>query len=133
MCSACDDLAGRRNRRIQNARRVTPPAFASAEQENDKLDTLLSPVSTVVASKEQVSCALGDEAAILNMKNSVYYGLDPVGARIWNLLREPRKICEVCDAIVEEYEVERERCERDVLDLLERMRSEGLIELADCT
>lgn len=95
------------------------------------MDAPLSSLSMVVASKEQVSCALGDEAAILNMKNSVYYGLDPVGARIWSLLREPHKVCDVCDAIVEEYEVERERCERDVLDLLEKMRSEGLIELAD--
>jgi hypothetical protein len=94
------------------------------------LDTALSPVSVVVASREQVSCALGDEAAILNMKNSVYYGLDAVGARVWNLLRQPRSVRELCNTIVAEYEVERERCERDVLDLLEKMKNEGLIELS---
>ncbi|MGH9865973.1 MAG: PqqD family protein, partial [Candidatus Acidiferrales bacterium] len=44
----------------------------------------------IVATKQQVSCELGEEAAILNMKNSVYYGLDPVGARIWRLLQQPR-------------------------------------------
>jgi Coenzyme PQQ synthesis protein D (PqqD) len=97
------------------------------------LDAPLSSASIVVASKEQVSCALGDEAAILNMKNSVYYGLDPLGTRIWNLLREPRRVREVCDAILDEYDVERERCERDVLDLLEKMRSEGLVEIAGQT
>jgi len=94
------------------------------------LDTALSPSSIVVATKEQVSCALGDESAVLNMKNSVYYGLNPVGARIWSLLRQPRSVRELCDVIVNEYEVAREQCERDVLDLLEKMKVEGLIELS---
>lgn len=84
----------------------------------------------MVATKEQVSCALGDESAVLNMKNSVYYGLNPVGARIWSLLRQPRSVRELCDVIVGEYEVEHEQCERDVLDLLEKMKVEGLIELS---
>lgn len=111
---------------------VTRPrslAFRISNRKKFRLDTPLSAISVVVASKEQVSCALGDEAAILNMKNSVYYGLDPVGARIWTLLREPRSIKQVCEALVDEYEVEPQRCERDVLELLEKMRSEGLIEV----
>jgi Coenzyme PQQ synthesis protein D (PqqD) len=85
--------------------------------------------SVVVASKEQVSCDLGGEAAILNLKNSVYYGLDPVGARAWNLLQEPRSIQEVRNRLLEEFEVEPARCESDLLALLERMLAEGLIEI----
>lgn len=83
----------------------------------------------VVATNEQVSCVLGDESAILSMKNSVYYGLDPVGTRIWSLLRQPRAVRDLCDTIAGEYDVQRKRCERDVLDLLEEMKSEGLVEL----
>lgn len=94
------------------------------------MDRTLSPGSIVVASKEQVSCALGDESAILNMKNSVYYGLDPIGTRMWILLRQPRSVIELCDTIAEEYEVERDRCERDILELLEQMKSEGLVEVS---
>jgi len=52
----------------------------------------LSEESRLVVSKDQVSCDLAGEAAILNLKNGVYYGLDPVGARIWNLIQEPRKL-----------------------------------------
>jgi Coenzyme PQQ synthesis protein D (PqqD) len=100
------------------------------QKEDTNLDAALSPASIVIASKEQVSCSLGDESAILNMKNSVYYGLNPVGARIWSLLREPRSVQELCEAIVHEYDVEGEQCERDVLDLLEKMKSEGLVELS---
>ena len=40
----------------------------------------VSEQSVVAATKDQVSCSLGAEAAILNTKQGVYYGLDPVGA-----------------------------------------------------
>ena len=55
--------------------------------------------SLVVASKENVSCSLGDEAAILHMKSGVYYGLDPVGARVWSMLLEPRTVEELRETI----------------------------------
>lgn len=85
--------------------------------------------SVVSASPEQVSCPLGEESAILNLKNSVYYGLDAVGARVWSLLQQPRSIGELRDTLLDEYEVEAERCEVDLLSLLEKMRDEGLIEV----
>jgi Coenzyme PQQ synthesis protein D (PqqD) len=93
------------------------------------MGTPLSVESVVVAASEQVSCPLGEESAILNLKNSVYYGLDPVGARVWNLLREARSVGALRDTLLDEYDVEVERCERDLLELLEKMRGEGLIEV----
>ena len=39
----------------------------------------LSGDSTVVVSQDQVSCELGGEAAILNLKAGVYYGLERGG------------------------------------------------------
>lgn len=93
------------------------------------METNLSVHSVVSASREQVSCPLDDESAILNLKNSVYYGMNAVGTRVWNLLQEPRSVGELRDALLEEFDVEAERCERDLLDLLEKMRVEGLIEV----
>lgn len=93
------------------------------------MDAPLSAHSIVMASPEQVSCPLGDESAILNLKNTVYYGLNSVGARVWELLRQPKSVGEIRDALLEEFEVEAERCERDLLALLEKMRSEGLVEV----
>ncbi len=93
------------------------------------MDAAISIQSIVVATKDQVSCALGEESAILNMKNSVYYGMNAVGTSVWNLLQQPKRVRELRDAVMEEYDVEAEQCERDLLDLLEQMRSEGLIEV----
>ena len=93
------------------------------------MDASLSVRSIVIAAPEQVSCPLGDESAILNLKNTVYYGLNPVGARVWSLLQRPRRISELRDALLEEYEVDADSCERDLLELLQKMRTEGLIEI----
>lgn len=85
--------------------------------------------SIVVKSTEQLSCSLGEESAILNLKNCVYYTLDPVGSHIWNFLQEPRSIGKLRDSLLEAYDVDAEHCERNLLDLLEKMRAEELVEL----
>jgi Coenzyme PQQ synthesis protein D (PqqD) len=93
------------------------------------MDASLSVHSIVVASSEQVSCPLGEESAILNLKNSMYYGMNPVGTRIWTLLKEPRSVEQLRDTLLNEYQVDAALCERDLLDLLGKMKSEGLIEV----
>lgn len=94
-----------------------------------EMDVPLSTQSIVVATYEQVSCQLGEESVILHLKNSVYYGMNPVGASVWKLLQQQRSVAELRDAVLDEYEVEAERCERDLLTLLEEMRNKGLIQV----
>jgi hypothetical protein len=93
--------------------------------------TSLSGQSFVVAAKEQVSCDVGGEAAILNMRNGVYYGLDSVGARVWDLIQQPQCVADLHATVLREYDVEPARCERDLLDLLQTLLAEGLIELRE--
>jgi Coenzyme PQQ synthesis protein D (PqqD) len=95
------------------------------------MNPAISNQSIVVAAKDQVSCDLAGEAAILNIKNGVYYGLDPVGARIWSLMQEPRAVADIQNTITGEYDVEPERCARDLVGLLEKLFAEGLIEVKD--
>lgn len=87
--------------------------------------------TVVVASPEQVSSKLGDEVVILNLRNGVYYGLDPIGTRIWELIQEPRSVRQVCEVLLEEYEVTFEQCAEDVLALMRDLQAQGLIETRD--
>lgn len=87
--------------------------------------------STVVAAQDQVYSEIGGEVAILDLRGGTYYGLDAVGARVWDLVQEPRGIGEVRDALLAEYEVDAERCERDLLDLIRALEGEGLVEVTD--
>jgi hypothetical protein len=83
--------------------------------------------SRVVLSDEQVHTSLGDEAVILGLADGVYYGLDAVGARVWSLLAAPRRVSEIVEAVVEEFDVDRQRCEHDVLALLGELAERRLI------
>lgn len=85
--------------------------------------------SIIHASPNQVSCELEGEAAILNLKSGVYYGLDPVGAVVWKLIGQPRTVASIRDAMVEQFEVDAARCEGDLFVLLDKLAAEGLIEV----
>ena len=87
----------------------------------------ISGATKVVASDRQVSTGADGESVILNFDVGVYYGLDKVGARIWELLQEPTTVAEIADQLAAEYEVEAERCERDVKDLLSELAGAGLV------
>lgn len=97
--------------------------------ESIEMNANLGVQSVVVAAKDQVSCDLEGEAAILSLAKGTYYGLDLVGAQVWTLLQQPRSVAEICDAVLQEYEVEPECCRKDMLALLERLQTEGLIEV----
>jgi hypothetical protein len=89
--------------------------------------------STVVAAKDQVSSDLGGEVAILDLKAGVYYGLDTVGARVWELIQVPRTVGAIRKILVSEYDVESDRCESDLLALLQELADEGLVEVEGTT
>jgi hypothetical protein len=91
----------------------------------------ISTTSIIVASADQISCDLEGEAAILNLKSGTYFGLDPVGATVWSLIAQPRRVVEIRDSILESYDVEAERCSRDLLQLLGDLHAHGLIQIID--
>lgn len=87
--------------------------------------------SKVVAAKEQISSDLAGEAVILNLKSGTYYGLNTVGASIWNLIQQPRTISEIKDELLSKYEVGEEQCDRELLAILQQLEAQGLIEVSD--
>ena len=87
--------------------------------------------STVKAIPDQVSSDLAGEAVILNLNSGVYFGLNEVGARIWNLLQEQTTANDIQSVLLEEYEVEPEQLHSDTLALVQELASVGLVEVKD--
>ena len=85
--------------------------------------------SIVQAKKQGLWRPLDQGTAILNLDNSTYYGLDSVGTYIWSLMQKPTSVRELRDAMLGKYEVDEERCERELLDLLHALHIEGLVEV----
>jgi hypothetical protein len=99
--------------------------------ESANMKRMLSGHETVVAAKKQVSCNLADDAVILDLQAGVYYGLNAVAARVWNLIQEPKTVAQIRDAIVDEYDVDPDRCECDLRLLLGDLMARGLVRAAD--
>lgn len=95
------------------------------------MDDRIAPHVQVVAAGHQVSCDLAGEAVILHLQDGVYYGLNPIGTRIWNLIREPKAVREILGTLLEEYDVAQDRCEQDLLTLLQELALRQLIEVRD--
>ena len=92
---------------------------------------MISSRSIVVASREQVSADLAGEAAVLNLSDGVYHGLDKVATRIWDLIMEPTCVEDIAAALLREYDVDPDRCERELLAFLEKLAERGLLEVTD--
>lgn len=69
--------------------------------------------------------------AILNLKSGIYYGLDSVGSRIWEMVQTPRQLGEVEAVLLAEYDVQPEQLEPDVRGLCKKLFKAGLIEICD--
>jgi hypothetical protein len=74
-----------------------------------------------------VARELGGETVILDLSSGSYFGLDPVGARMWCLLEAGQSISQVCDAMFEIYDVQRETLERDALALVQDLAQKKLV------
>jgi hypothetical protein len=86
--------------------------------------------STVVTvNNDYVYCKVEDEMVLLGMEDGIYYGLNPVGAFIWEQIKEPKTIDQIRDAILDEYDVEKGECERDLMELLQKLGENGLVEI----
>lgn len=83
----------------------------------------------VCVTQSQVSTPVGDEVAILGLDNAVYHGLNPVGARVWELLQTPIQVGQIHATMLAEYEVDDETARRDVVEIVQQLLEAGLIEL----
>ena len=97
------------------------------------MESVISDPSVVVASKDQFSCPLGDDAIILDLKAGLYFSLDNVGALVWQLVQQPKSVRELREAILETFDVEPQVCERDLLALLHDLAGRNLVEIRDAT
>jgi hypothetical protein len=86
---------------------------------------------TVKRADDLVSCDLDGETALMSVEKGMYYGLDPIGSRIWVLLEEARPVADLCALLLEEFEVEPEQCRQDVLAFLHELAEDNLIRVVD--
>jgi hypothetical protein len=91
---------------------------------------LFAPVSlgtVIVRADGLLEAEIDNEIVALSIEHGACYGLNRVGSRVWTLLASPIRVGDLISTLLTEYQVDPDDCERQVLDLLEELRAEGLI------
>lgn len=72
---------------------------------------------------------LSGEYVLLNIESEQYFGLDEVGSRMISVLNESDSIQAANDILLQEYEVEPDQLQQDLLELIEKCVAHGLVEV----
>jgi hypothetical protein len=83
-------------------------------------------------SQKVLSSKIDEEVILMSFEADSYFGIDPVGSRIWELLSEkPASINELVVILVDEYEVDEETCRKQVQIFIDEMYTKKLIIKSD--
>ena len=105
---------------------IRPLVFRPQMSENLRMLT----VATIVKkSARQVACEFSGEVVLLHLDKARYFGLQGVGAAIWNTLEEPRSIADVCDDVAARFDVDPAVCRDHAVKFLTSLQEVGLIDV----
>ena len=85
----------------------------------------------VVATERQVAANVGEEAVLLQLDQGIYYGLNAVAARVWQLVQTPQAIAALVDQVEREFDVEHARCSQDVRELVAQLAQARLVSVTE--
>lgn len=96
-------------------------------QSEGRVELQITMEKAFTVSDDAVESRLGDETVLLHLESGVYFGLDAVGTRVWELLREGASAVVICETLRQEYADAGESLEVDILGFLGELIDNKLI------
>jgi len=87
----------------------------------------------IILSPEVISQEVSGETVLLDLESENYFGLDEVGTRIWQLIKETNDLQAIYQTLLAEYDVSEERLQQDLDTLLGEISGLGLVTLEQRT
>lgn len=76
-----------------------------------------------------IEAEVDGELVALHVENGTCYGFNGTATRIWQLVEEPKRLSELRDLLMAEFDVDAETCEQDVRALVKDLEGDGLVEV----
>lgn len=77
--------------------------------------------------KQIIDGELDNNQVMMHLEKGKYYGLNPVGKRIWDLIEQPKSFREITETLMEEFDVSKEQCESEVRAFLDKALQNEII------
>ena len=85
-------------------------------------------INNVVSRRNDIDTTdLNGEIVMMDLEKGRYFSLNGVGSRIWEIIEEPIGINKIVDCLLEEYDVNRNECEENVLEFLGKLDDANII------
>lgn len=85
----------------------------------------------IVAQNKEIDVSdLNGEKVMMNIDKGEYFSLNSLGSRVWELIDTPRKINDVVNNLLEEYEVSEEECRDNVMKFFNTLNHVNLISIS---
>lgn len=78
---------------------------------------------------ELIETEVDGELVALHVDNGTCYGFNGTATRIWALTEQPRRLSELKEELMREFDVDAETCDAQVRELLNELASDGLISI----
>ena len=82
------------------------------------------PIRTADSVRETIN---QDGAVLLDIKQGVCFSMNPVGAKIWEMLKREYPLDEIASSLEQEFHVPRTQIEADIADFVAELRQRNLI------
>ena len=95
------------------------------------MTTSITPDTTLSRGREILYAPVGtEEAVMMSVTEGRYYGLNAVASRIWELLDSPKTVAQLCAQLSEEFEVDAQTCEAEVVEFVRDLINSRLVDEA---
>lgn len=84
--------------------------------------------STIQRNPHTAFRSLEAEGLIMDPETSSLHSINEVGCVIWEFISEPRKVGDVVEKVLQEFECDRETATQDTLDFVQTLTEQGLLE-----
>lgn len=91
----------------------------------------LSMASQVCREPNPISVVVDGELMMLSAESNSYLGFNAVGTRIWDLLDKPISAGELCESLLDEFDITGDQCEKEVLAFLNDLLRRRLIRICN--
>src|SRR3974390_1466736 len=78
-----------------------------------------------------ISAVAGDDIVMVDIERGEYYGLSKVAREIWTAIEVPKRISDLIEDLVANYDIEPSSCEKDTVSFLEELLAERLVRVVN--
>lgn len=83
--------------------------------------------SIVSAAPDHLLAEMDDATVLLHLSSGQYFSLGGAAGKIWQLLQEPMPVSKLIKSLIDQYDVDADRCRQESLSVLEHLHAEGLL------